>query len=346
MLSANKRYLDDIAKSGEYLRQALPLMSKQPAGLHPISYTIWYEYVSGINPPLTQAIDEMLARGEVLDNAATDRLYRRFIAEISEEDAERISSGFNRVISEISKTASEAGSQANRFGDSLERWSEDLNSGDETAMTEGIHQLIGDTKSMQEAVSSLKEQLDASQREIQDLKKEVMRAREDSLQDGLTGLVNRRGFDLVLEQTLTELTDASEQLPCILIGDIDHFKKINDSFGHLFGDKVIRAVAQVLQKNTKSEDVAARYGGEEFILLMKAATLEEAIRLAESIRHMVENSKVRRSGTNESVATVTLSLGVARFISGESAADFIGRADQALYSSKAGGRNRVSIAKA
>jgi diguanylate cyclase len=127
--------------------------------------------------------------------------------------------------------------------------------------------------------------------------------------------------------------------------DIDFFKKVNDTYGHVFGDKVIRVVAQTLKDNVKGKDLAARYGGEEFVILLQDTPANGARILAERIRTAVENGRIRRAGNDESIAKITISLGVASYRAGESASDFIERADKALYESKIQGRNRVTVAK-
>lgn len=341
-MSGNKRYQDGAEKSAEYLRQALPLMSKQTAGLHPVSYAIWYEYVSGNNPGLRTAIEEELKKGAKLDEALTESLYRRFVADMDEAEAERISSGFQRVISDINRSATLAGEQAGKFGHSLEQWSANLNG--PADVSEQIDSLLGDTRCMQSTVSSLQEQLLASQREIQKLKQEVSRAREDALRDMLTGLVNRRGFDQALHDCLADAAANKAPLPSLLMADIDHFKRVNDTYGHLFGDKVIRSVGHVLHQSIKGKDMAARYGGEEFVVLLPDTSLVGACCLAESIRATIEGGRIKRNDADKSLAQITISLGVASYHPGESAAEFVARADQALYASKSQGRNRVTAA--
>ena len=212
-----------------------------------------------------------------------------------------------------------------------------------------IKALIASTQAMQASTNTLKAKLAESQREIESLREEVTRVRDASLQDALTGLTNRRGFDQAIDACLSSLsaedaTDPSAQ-PCLLMCDIDHFKKINDNYGHLFGDKVIRAVAQVLTDNVKGRDTAARYGGEEFIVLLPNTPLEGARALAEKIRSTIEGGRIKKGG-GEETAKVTISLGVSRYAPGESSASFIERADKALYVSKQSGRNQVSLATA
>jgi diguanylate cyclase len=337
-------YHDSIEQSAEYLRQALPLMTRQAAGLHPLSYAIWYEYVAGINPALRQRIDDLTRDNQVLDDAAVQKLYRDHIAEIDEAVAQRVSQGFEKVMVDISASTAQAADEAGHFGQVLKTWSDDLATGKNlTTLSHGIADLLHYSRDMQQTVQKLNTRLEESHREVEALRQEVSRAREEASLDGLTGLANRRSFDRVLSALLAELP-ANANGPCLLIADIDHFKRVNDSYGHLFGDKVIRAIATILRDNVKGKDLAARYGGEEFVIILPDTPLSGATSLAETIRKKVEGSRIKRSGTNEIVANVTLSLGVARHRPGESERELIARADQALYQSKQQGRNRVTVA--
>ncbi len=338
------RYSDSVEKSAEYLRQALPFMSRQAAALHPISYAVWYEYVSGNNPSLKAAVDGVMQNGVVLDEKTTHEVFQKHIAELDEKLAQRVSAGFQKIMADMSQSASQAGAEANQFGSVLEKWSEGLAEalpGDDSGA--GVDALLQHTRTMQGSIGSLKSRLDESRREIEQLRQEVVKAREESLADGLTGLTNRRGFDMALTSCLAA-PDAEETGPSLLITDIDFFKRVNDSYGHLFGDKVIKAVAQILKDNVKGKDTAARYGGEEFVVLLPDTPLEGARRLAEKIRTTIERCRIKRVDSNDVIANITVSLGVACYREGESATEFVSRADAALYASKNQGRNRVTVA--
>jgi len=340
------KYQETVEQSAEYLRLSLPLMSRQAAALHPVSYAIWYEYVAGINKPLKDAIDELTGNGRVLDEAATVELFRKYIAEFDEQSAQRVTAGFHKVLADISRSAAHAGDHADRFGSTLAQWSESQGVAEpDTHAEKGIDKLLMCTRAMQGAISTLKDRLDDSRSEIERLRQEVDRAREDALVDGLTGLVNRKGFDLALAACLSA-ADKSTHGTCALIADIDHFKRVNDTYGHLFGDKVIRAVAKILKANVKGQDTAARYGGEEFVVLLPETKLDGARALAEKIRLTIEASRVRRSDNNQEIAQITVSLGVAAYCPGETASEFIERVDNALYVSKNQGHNRVTLAPA
>lgn len=188
--------------------------------------------------------------------------------------------------------------------------------------------------------------MDESRREIEKLRGKILRAREDALTDEMTGLLNRRGFELAFHDGLAAHSHSAGPVPSLLIADVDHFKNVNDSYGHIFGDRVIRAIAKILRDNVKGKDVAARYGGEEFIVLLPNTPLQGAHFLAEKIRTAVAESRFRRVDDKDAGACVTISIGVARYRHGESPVDFIERADVALYASKARGRNRVTLAEA
>lgn len=337
-------YRDSIEKSAEYLRLALPLMTRQAAGLHPVSYAVWYEYVAGINPGLRQRIDELTRDGGMLDDAAVHHLFREHIAEIDETVARRVGQGLEKVIADISTSTATAANQAGEFGQRLERWSADVATGRSTSpLSHGITELLQHSQGMQQTVSTLRSRLDESRREVEALRQEVRRAREEAMIDGLTGLANRRSFDKALAACLAD-HGSDMQGPSLLLADIDHFKRVNDSYGHLFGDKVIRAVAAILRDNIKGKDLAARYGGEEFVVVLPDTPLAGAHALAENIRRRVAASRIKRVGSDDIVDNLTISLGVACRLPGESEQQLIARADAALYQSKQQGRNRVTLA--
>ncbi len=158
--------------------------------------------------------------------------------------------------------------------------------------------------------------------------------------DGLTGLINHRTFQHGFEVMLGRETRRSGSLS-LLLCDIDHFKKINDSHGHPFGDKVLKEVAAILRRAVRSVDLAARYGGEEFVLVLEGSGEQGGLQMAERIRQEIENMVLH----NESgPVRVTLSLGIAVYPDhGVDKERLISRADQALYRAKKQGRNRVVV---
>jgi two-component system cell cycle response regulator len=167
---------------------------------------------------------------------------------------------------------------------------------------------------------------------------------ELAVTDQLTGLHNRRYMDTQLDALLKRSAMGGDPV-AVLVVDIDHFKKINDSFGHDVGDEVLREFAVRLASNVRAVDLPVRFGGEEFVIVMPGTGLELAGRIADRIRTQVAGQPFRVMGGKE-LLTVTVSIGVAASLDGEARADtLLKRADGALYDAKSSGRNKV-IARA
>ncbi|MEH7238404.1 sensor domain-containing diguanylate cyclase [Bacillus sp. JJ1562] len=151
--------------------------------------------------------------------------------------------------------------------------------------------------------------------------------------DGLTGLVNRRTFDLVINEWIEEKVPFS-----LIMLDIDHFKKVNDTFGHLVGDDVLKHLSQIMKSVVSEQDICFRYGGEEFGIIVHNKSEEEAFVIAEKLRRLVENS------SNPTGQIITISLGVTLSdLADKHAKQIVERADTALYESKETGRNRTTL---
>ncbi|MES2714628.1 MAG: GGDEF domain-containing protein [Pseudomonadota bacterium] len=349
-------YHDTVERSTELLRKALPLMSRQAAALHPVSYAVWYAYVADVNAPLHKALDAHLAEHGVLDEAATDALYRRFLSDPSADSAQQVTEGVAKLLDGMQASAAAAGDQTARYGHTLQRLSAALGPAEDSATSPpaALGEVLEHTVQMQAALARLQKELAESQREIGSLRDEVRRARHESLVDALTTLANRRAFDRRLVSCLAADAAVLGRPPVgmpvsLLMIDIDHFKRINDSYGHAFGDQVLRAVAQVLKALTPEGGLAARVGGEEFALLLPGLPLAQAQALAEKLRATVAASRIRRKSTDAD-ERITVSLGVAQFLQqaganglsvDEAPADFVDRADRALYAAKQAGRDRV-----
>jgi diguanylate cyclase (GGDEF)-like protein len=156
--------------------------------------------------------------------------------------------------------------------------------------------------------------------------------------DHLTGLANRRALTEGLLREIARAERRGAHLSVIVL-DLDGFKAINDEHGHFTGDRVLEAVAAVLGTQLRVYDLAARMGGDEFALLLSGTSMEEALAIAERIRHEVARVKV--AGLT---APISMSLGVARWAADEGAESFVGRADKALYEAKSTGRNCITAA--
>jgi diguanylate cyclase len=163
---------------------------------------------------------------------------------------------------------------------------------------------------------------------------------KESQVDPLTEVGNRKFFDREIEHAVAEASETGAPLTLLMI-DIDHFKKFNDSYGHQVGDQVLRLVARTLVESLKGRDVIARYGGEEFVILLPQTKVVDAEKVANQLRATLSTKQLKRRSTNESLGVITVSIGAAEYAKGEHIDRFIERSDQSLYKAKQTGRNRV-----
>jgi diguanylate cyclase (GGDEF)-like protein len=165
--------------------------------------------------------------------------------------------------------------------------------------------------------------------------------RTQSIRDQLTGLYNRRHMEESLERELRRASRSGRAIGIVLV-DIDHFKRVNDTHGHEAGDKLLKAVGQFLQSRMREEDLACRYGGEEFVFVLPEASLDATSQRAERLREEVKGLRVQHRGRD--LEPVSISLGVAVFPEhGTTGASLLRSADHALYRAKAEGRDRLVV---
>ena len=204
-----------------------------------------------------------------------------------------------------------------------------------------VSYLMIENDKMRERTSVLQSSLERSQRQIEKLKSNLAAAEAQGLSDPLTGLKNRRSFDITIAAEIAAARGSAKPLSLVM-ADIDHFKSINDRYGHQSGDDVLKWFSKLLSNNMKGRDTVARYGGEEFAILMPQTSLENATALAGQIRTQLENQLWKKPGAPNTMLRVTASFGVAELAEGEGSRGLIERADAKLYESKAAGRNRVA----
>ncbi|WP_075185159.1 GGDEF domain-containing protein [Teredinibacter haidensis] len=179
--------------------------------------------------------------------------------------------------------------------------------------------------------------------ELIQLRETVEQLKQEAHTDALTGLYNNRHFQLALQQEM-ERTQRTGQPTTLLLLDLDHFKRINDTWGHIAGDEVLKQTANMLQKSIRKLDIPCRYGGEEFAILLPSTPLLIATQVAERLRIMITSNVISHKGID---IPVSASIGADTFISSkaESPQAFVARVDTWLYKAKHEGRNCVRHGK-
>jgi diguanylate cyclase len=200
--------------------------------------------------------------------------------------------------------------------------------------------LIEDNRDMRDKLYSVRNQLEESRLQVVQLQTNLERAEEAGLRDVVTAIGNRRFFDACFADEVEKARRLGDTM-CLALADIDRFKHVNDRFGHLVGDRLLRLFANILVQNVRGQDKVARFGGEEFALIFPGARLADAMTAAERIRGVLESKQWTIEPSGERVGQVTASFGVARLRAEESANDLLQRADQRLYEAKLKGRNCV-----
>ena len=203
------------------------------------------------------------------------------------------------------------------------------------------HQKQRDAREQEVAarLKGLAERVAHMEQEALGFREHLEEQRQKALIDPLTGLPNRAAWSERLEHEIKQWQQHGNTLSLAML-DLDHFKRINDNYGHLAGDKVLKIIATVLRKRLRGADFIARFGGEEFVLLMPATTPAVGAKLLETLRAAIEACPFHFKGER---VTITLSMGLASFRPGEHSDLVLKRADQALYRAKNGGRNRIEL---
>ena len=332
---------DEIRRTYTFGQNALNYIKKSEISAFPRNYELWYTYAGGFNTTLNNAINKILKKSGKVSADDVASIYNEILApnrlgDQIEEVGGHVSDEISTIIEflETSTGATEA------YGESLTGAANKLkttqNQKDLSAL---ISNLVAETHDIVETNAALRDQLSESQKHVEELKDSLEAIRYETLTDELTTLANRKHFDQSLERAVNEAKNGDGL--ALLITDIDHFKKFNDTFGHQTGDQVLRLVAVTVKQNVKGQDIPCRYGGEEFAIILPNTNLKQAVTVAEHVREAVMSKELVKRSTGEQLGRVTISIGVAKYNDGDTPHTLIERADRCLYAAKSAGRNKV-----
>lgn len=323
-------------------KAAMALMENHGVVPSPANFELFFAYAGGTNPPLSRAVDAHLKTKKPFAPDILDELRHHVSKERNAIDQlETLSKDVSTVLGSVLVTLQTAGKDADSYGQTLSAAIAEM-VGDQSpaAVRKLMDGLLGATQAMETRTKVLEDELHRSSAEVNELKTKLDDVRKESLTDPLTAIPNRKLFDIALANAIHDANETGEEF-VLCMCDIDHFKTFNDTWGHQTGDQVLRLVGACLSENVKGRDTAARYGGEEFAVILRQTRLEHALNLANQIRGHVESKKLVKKSTGDILGTITISIGVAQFVPGETTAGLIGRADDCLYAAKRAGRNCV-----
>lgn len=337
-------YYDTAEQAAAYARNALALMDERKVCLNPRNFAIWYSYACGNPTELVRAVDETFGNGKPYSEEAGRVLWEKYLGTAARsalpgEDGERL----ERQIRDVLQILDAAGADNKVYGKALRNAVERLAQSNALGTVKDvITTLVAETQTMADRTRALEQQLQAKAKETAELKLSLEATRKDAITDALTGIYNRKHFDQKLREETAQAAGTGEPL-CLLMADIDHFKRFNDTHGHQIGDQVLKLVAHTLSETLKGRDTPARFGGEEFAIILPMTMIDGAMTVAEQIRARVASRVIRRRDTQQQLGAITLSIGVTELVPGEPLADLVQRADEALYAAKGAGRNRVHL---
>ncbi|GAB4361059.1 MAG: GGDEF domain-containing protein [Oricola sp.] len=310
----------------------------------PTTFAVWYAFAAGRPETLQREIRKLIDTGGTVSSYEVEQLYHSHLSMTEEQRREQEIAGY-RLDHELNKAVGlvQRHMEANdRLAGSI-RKSASMMSRDATPahLFDAVDEILAANSRMRVESARLGHSLEQIRKEVRNLAASLEQARRNEFRDSLTNIANRRYFDRALPRQLRE-AHTNRWPICLAFADLDHFKSINDKYGHLVGDDVLRYFAALLQKNVKVRDIVARFGGEEFAILLPLTKLADAKTLIERIKTELDQANLVVSKDRHSIGKVTSSFGIVQARPGEEADDFIKRADEKLYEAKNAGRNCIA----
>ena len=310
----------------------------------PETYELLYLYVSDTDAALTRAVQQALDAGQLTLEKMRE-LRRNHLGEIA--GAEMLA-----LVEAAQETANRLAQRLDQAFADLRTYDAEVAAGDETlAVLESAHELAGLVQRLRQANAAmmannrrLQADIEAALLQTGKLIDRLEAAERTARTDPLTGLLNRRGLMDALQRAQAEALAGGSSLTGALV-DIDHFKRVNDQWGHAVGDEVLRCVGIHLQRDAASgagrDAFVGRYGGEEFLVALPATALPQATSILDNSRARLARLVLKRADDDRNLGRITFSAGVAQLRADDSIEALIDRADSALYSAKRFGRDRV-----
>lgn len=327
------------AQSGDLMSQIVYAVRSMGVAPIPRNYQLFYEAYLGSNPEITR---ELTALGSRASQEELDEISHRFLGTGQAKVVEKAHAKLLGELESLLRLLRQEQNSLESYGKLLGETAERINSKSQFStelLTSAISLLRDATGSTIAHGEKTAGDVEQHSHEMDEVRRELDEYKRIANTDSLTRLSNRRAFD----ERLAACYDNPSLLPVLglVLIDIDHFKKVNDSYGHPIGDKILATVASVIRSNVRKDIFVARTGGEEFAIIVEGNLANEVMIICERIRRTLEARPFRNSRSGVDYGPITISLG---FVMGSQAAEpgeLYANADNALYQAKNGGRNRT-----
>jgi len=345
MTTANSGFED----TARIARKTIPFMSEKKIPISPRNYLIWYEYFSGDMNELNNRLDGLLRSNTLFDETVMAEVYGQFfVRNLGKEGERKLSEEIEAVTKAQTQTRNilapptenlaKLSGDNEKYGEKLDNYADsfaDVGSADEIEAT--LAALSSDTKKIASQNKAISKELNSYSTQLEELQADLQKAQSEARVDDLTRVGNRRAFN---EKIIEELEWAIEErkFSSLAMLDIDHFKKINDSYGHPVGDKALQVIASIIKETIDGKGELYRYGGEEFTLILRDTDLDEAVKLTDAVRRAVSDNEFAVRGKD---VDISISGGVSLIQLMRSAEESLQFSDKALYLAKNSGRNNV-----
>lgn len=331
-------FREDTQAAAELLKQAIPLMVKRKIPTNPCNIALWYAYAAGLDKNLNQALETHFPDNTQYAPEKSEELFFDYFIKSYMPSHEGAQEAMVSLLTRLYESTKKTADGTREYGSALQKGLDQFkNETDPREMEKTLVSLLEETRAVDHLTRRFTQEIDSAKQEIESLKQQLKDTEKSVFVDSLTKIGNRRSFDRTLVGAMVK---TNAELSLLLI-DLDNFKKCNDTYGHLTGDRVLAGVGQLLESH-KSENIhVSRYGGEEFAVIVRQKTREQVHDLAEMIRTQVMKIQIKQQGRY--IGNISTSIGIAERKPGESRESLIHRADQALYSAKQNGRNQVKI---
>ncbi|WP_456465128.1 diguanylate cyclase [Persephonella sp.] len=336
---------DDIKLLMNIVRKELSFLIKHNIPPVPKNYEKWF-YIFCSLAEQKKELDDLELIGLYKDIYEEDYQSVDITAE-KESISEELASKFKNIANKLDETLKELIYNIDDYQDRIDTHTDKLEKVKKEATIETVNdavmEILSELKKLRDENNKLKNELKSYHSEVISLKEELASAKREATIDFLTGLTNRRRFERALEDAIKDKKLRNYPSSLIFV-DVDDFKKVNDEYGHVVGDLVLKELASIFKFYLRANTVVGRLGGEEFAILLPGVELNNAVNVAERLKKIIENREIKVNiDGKEKKVRVTASFGVTEIGQDDTVENLLMRADEAMYKAKKKGKNRVEV---